>query len=112
MYMMSMIYNFISAHVRFKKSTRFNTCGSKADIFITVWPCLKTFATIKFSVAVTQNQALIILSQESRLQFISMWLSTNETLYHNACNQSRCESIGLFHILHQPGNGIDMMQSI
>jgi len=51
-----------------KKIIRFITCGSIAAALIIVFPDLKTFATIKFSVELTQNQALRIFSQDCRFQ--------------------------------------------
>jgi hypothetical protein len=41
----------------FKKAIKFETCGSIAHDLIIVFPCLKTFATIRFSVQVTPKLA-------------------------------------------------------
>jgi len=61
---------FISAQAILKKSIKFITCGSIAASSIIVIPGLKTFAIIKFSVEVTQNQALITTFQEFGFQVI------------------------------------------
>jgi len=58
----------MSAPALLRKLIKFITCGSIAADFIIVTQFLSTFATIKFSVELTQNQAFKILSQLFKTQ--------------------------------------------
>jgi hypothetical protein len=96
----------ISAHAFLKKSIKFITCGSVAAFLIIVLPSLKTLATIKFSVELTQKLALSIFSPVFNFHPKIISSSSNVELYQIASNQFKCASIGLAQILHQPGKGI------
>jgi hypothetical protein len=65
----------MSAQASLKNQIKFITCGSIAESSIVVTPGLKTLATIKFSVEVTQNQALIVISPEFGFPVISTHFS-------------------------------------
>jgi hypothetical protein len=102
----------ISAHAVLKKSIKFITCGSIAEHFIVVSHCLKTFATIRFSVGVTQNEAFRVISQEMVFQLKTKCSVFHSKLYQIFFNQFRCASIGLFQILSHPGVGMEIFQSL
>jgi hypothetical protein len=75
------------AHAFLKKLIKFITCGSVAAQLIIVSHFLKTLATIKFSVELTQKQALSVFVPQFKFHSIVISSQLNFDLYHIASSQ-------------------------
>jgi hypothetical protein len=79
----------IIAPASLKNPIKFITCGSIAERKIVVIHDLKTFATIRFSVEVTQKLASISRSHARGFHLILIMLSSTIYSYQIAFNQLR-----------------------
>lgn len=78
---------------------------------IVVFPFRRAAIMIIFSVAVTAKLARKIMSWWWSLPWKAIFSPSPIFWYPNAIKASRCSSMGLFPILHPPGNGISRAQS-